>query len=123
MIFATAASATLAVNVASAPAQQGFPPTLTCTVKQRAYEASGRIATVGDDGAYEIDFQRGEIRQRLGSTEVRYSYQVSPRSIPGDTAVELLGNDAALTIIRSSKRTTFSLARLNPSNLEAGTCK
>ncbi|GEP07382.1 hypothetical protein [Methylobacterium oxalidis] len=123
MIFVAGASAGLVLNAASALAQQGFPPTLTCTIKQHAYETAGRIVRTKDDGSYLIDFRRGEIRQRLGSTEVRYSYRVSPRSIPRDTAIELLGNDAALTIIRRGRRTTFSLARLNPPNLEAGTCE
>ncbi|GEP06133.1 hypothetical protein [Methylobacterium oxalidis] len=122
-IFVAGASTCLALNVASALAQQGFPPTLTCIIKQRAFEVAGWIVTTRDKGSYVVDFRRGEIRQRLGGAEVRYSYQVSPRSIPGDPAIELLGNDAAMTIIQSSKRATFSLARLNPPNLEAGTCK
>jgi hypothetical protein len=117
------ASAGLALDVASALAQQGFPSTLSCINKQRAYESAGLITTVRDDGSYVVDFRRGEITQRFGSTEVRYAYQVSSRSIPGDQAIELLGNDAALTVIRSGKRTTFSLARLNPPSLEAGICK
>ncbi|MBB5765908.1 hypothetical protein ABEV34_11740 [Methylorubrum rhodesianum] len=117
------ASGGLALSVGSALAQQGFPSTLNCSNKQRAYESAGRIITVRNDGSYVVDFRRGEITQRLGGTEVRYAYQVSSRSIPGDHAVELLGNDAALTVIRSGKRTTFSLARLNPPSLEAGICK
>lgn len=123
MISVAGAAAGLALNTASALAQQGFPPTLTCTIKQRAYEVAGWIVTTRDKGSYVVDFRRGEIRQRLDGAEVRYSFQVSPRSIPGDPAIELLGNDAAMTIIQSSKRTTFSLARLNPPNLEAGTCR
>lgn len=87
------ASGGLALSVGSALAQQGFPSTLNCSNKQRAYESAGRIITVRNDGSYVVDFRRGEITQRLGGTEVRYaikfllaaSLAITPSNCSGTT--------------------------------------